>query len=77
MREIAGHTPGKIFLIVLLLSVIAFAVAVFMGVTETPESGEPILIFGWITMPLAIGILFVLFWLVAYLIYFFKFWPYR
>jgi hypothetical protein len=77
MREIAGHSAGKIFLLVLLLSVVAFAVAIFTGVTQAPAEGEPILVFGWITMPLAIGVLFVLFWLVAYLIYFFRFWPYR
>jgi hypothetical protein len=38
---------------------------------------EPFLLFGWITMPLFIGIIFVLFWLISYIIYFFFFWPYR
>lgn len=77
MREMLGHAPGRIYLAVLLLSVLALAVAVGMGITETPDNGEPVLIFGWMTMPLAVGIVFVLIWLVAYLIYFFRFWPYR
>lgn len=77
MREMTSHTPGKIFLLVLALSIIAMMVVVGMGFMETPEGADPILLFGWITMPLAVGIGFVLIWLVAYLIYFFKYWPYR
>ncbi len=77
MKEIIRHTAGRIYLIALLLSVIGFIVALVVGVTETPESGEPIVVFGWMTMPLFVGVLFVLFWLVAYIIYFFFFWPYR
>lgn len=77
MLEISSHRPGKIFLLVLLLSIVAMAVIVGMGYMEAAQDGEPILFFGWITAPLAIGIVFVLVWLVAYLIYFFKYWPYR
>ncbi len=72
MREIAGHWPGRIFLLVLLLSVIVMSVLVVSGATESP-----VLLFGWMTMPLVLGVVFVLIWLVAYLIYFFNFWPYR
>ena len=36
-----------------------------------------VLVFGWMTLPLVAGLAFVFLWLVAYLIYFFKFWPYR
>ena len=72
MREIAGHWPGRIFLLVLLLSVVVMSVLVAAGATEAP-----ILLFGWMTMPLVLGVAFVLIWLVAYMIYFFKFWPYR
>lgn len=77
MREMSGHTAGKIFLAVLALSVIAMLVIVGMGFMETPEGSAPVLIFGWITKPLAIGIAFIIVWLAAYLIYFFKYWPYR
>jgi hypothetical protein len=77
MKEIIRHTAGRIYLIALLLSVVGFIAALVIGVTETPESGEPIVVFGWMTMPLFVGVLFVLFWLVAYIIYFFFFWPYR
>ncbi|TVQ38098.1 MAG: hypothetical protein EA384_10140 [Spirochaetaceae bacterium] len=77
MREMLEHAPGRIYLLVLLLSVILMAVAVFMGVTDAPADGEPILVFGWMTMPLVIGVVFVIVWLIAYLIYFTKHWPYR
>ncbi len=77
MKEMMRHGPGRIYLISLLLSIIVFIVLLFLGVTEVTEAGEPIVLFGWMTMPLVIGVLFVIFWLVAYLIYFFFFWPYR
>ena len=77
MKEMMRHTPGRIYLIALLLSVVVFIAVLFMGLTETPEGGEPLVVFGWMTMPLVIGVLFVLFWLVAYIVYFFFFWPYR
>jgi len=48
-----------------------------LGVTDAPEEGEPTIVLGWMTMPLVLGVLFVLFWLVAYILYFFFFWPYR
>ncbi|TVR05574.1 MAG: hypothetical protein EA403_02275 [Spirochaetaceae bacterium] len=77
MREILAHTPGKIYLLILLLSIVIMAVAVGMGALDTPADGVPILVFGWMTMPLAMGVVFVIVWLIAYLIYFLKFWPYR
>ena len=77
MREMLGHTPGRIYLLVLLLSVVLMAVAVFMGVTDTPADGVPTLLFGWMTIPLVIGVVFVIVWLIAYLVYFIKYWPYR
>ncbi len=77
MKEMMRHGPGRIYLIALLLSIVGFIVLLALGVTELSESGEPVIIFGWMTMPLFIGVLFVVFWLVAYLIYFFFFWPYR
>ena len=70
MREIWGHRPGQIFLIVLLVSMVALLLVIRYFF-------EPILIFGWMPLPFFSGLLFVLIWLVAYLIYFFKFWPYR
>jgi hypothetical protein len=76
MREITGHLAGKIFLLVLLVSVIVLLAFVATGAMEETASG-PFLLFGWITAPLAAGVAFVLVWLVAYLIYFFKFWPFR
>ncbi|HKJ85287.1 MAG TPA: hypothetical protein VKA06_04390 [Spirochaetia bacterium] len=77
MKEMMRHGPGRIYLIALLLSIVGFIVLLALGVTELSESGEPVIIFGWMTMPLFIGVLFVVFWLVTYLIYFFFFWPYR
>ena len=77
MREMLEHTPGRIYLFILLLSVVLMAIAIFVGATDTPADGEPVLLFGWMTMPLVIGAVFVIVWLIAYLIYFIKFWPYR
>jgi hypothetical protein len=70
MREIAKHKPGRIFLIVLLLSII--------GMLWVPRYFfEPRIYCGWLTLPFLVGIIFCLIWLVAYLIYFFRYWPYR
>ena len=77
MREIIRHTAGRIYLIALLLSVIGFIVFLALGGTDADENGEPIIVFGWMTMPLFSGVVFVLFWLITYIIYFFFFWPYR
>ena len=77
MKEIARHTAGRIYLLALVLSVIGFIVLLVLGVTDAPEEGEPVVVFGWMTMPLFMGVLFVLFWLASYMIYFFFYWPYR
>ncbi len=77
MREIFGHTAGRLFLLFLLATMIALVSAVLAGALETAEGEAPVLWFGWITPPLALGILFVLAWLAAYWIYFTFFWPYR
>ena len=70
MREILRHTPGRIFIGILFVSIVGM-----MFVTRYFNSS--ILVFGWITLPLAAGIVFVIVWLAAYLVYFFKYWPYR
>ena len=70
MREILRHTPGRIFIGILFVSIVGM-----MFVARYFSSS--ILVFGWMTLPLAAGIVFVIVWLVAYLVYFFKYWPYR
>ena len=77
MKEMTRHAAGRIYLIALLLSVVVFVGLLFLGVTDAPDDGAPIVLFGWMTMPLVAGVAFVLFWLVAYIVYFFFFWPYR
>ena len=70
MREILKHTPGRIFLSILFLSIV--------GMLFIPRYfSSKILVFGWMTLPLVAGLVFMFVWLVAYLIYFFKYWPYR
>ena len=70
LREVFAHRAGRIFLFVLLLSVVGlFAV--------TPLFSRPVIIMGWISLPFAAGIIFLLIWLCAYLIYFLKYWPFR
>ncbi len=70
MREVFGHWPGRIFLLVLLLSVVGlfFVTSLF---------SKPVIIMGWITLPFAAGVVFILVWLCAYLVYYFKYWPFR
>jgi hypothetical protein len=70
MREIIKHTPGKIFLGVLFISIVGMLFV-------TRYFTNKILVFGWMTLPLFAGFVFVIVWLIAYLIYFFKFWPYK
>ena len=72
MREIWQHTPGRIYLLVLLASIIGVLAVIAVGLLE-----RKILLFGFVTMPLLVGAVFVIVWLIAYLIYFFRFWPYR
>jgi len=68
---------GRIYLGSLLLSVIGFIAFLALGGTTVAAGAQPVLLFGWMTMPLIIGMVFLSFWLIAYLIYFFFFWPYR
>lgn len=77
MKEIARHAAGRIYLILLLLSIVGFILFLAMGGTDAASDGEPTILFGWMTMPLVAGVVFVLCWLFAYIIYFFFFWPYR
>lgn len=77
MKEIARHAAGRIYLTLLLLSIVGFILFLAMGGTDAAPDGEPTILFGWMTMPLVAGVAFVLFWLFTYIIYFFFFWPYR
>ncbi len=62
MREIFRHNPGRIFLVILLLSVIS--------ILWVPKYFfKPHIFFGWLPLPFLAGIIFVLVWLLAYLIY--------
>ena len=70
MREILRPTPGRIFIGVLFLSVVGMLFV-------TRYFTEKILVFGWMTLPLFAGLVMVVVWLIAYMIYFFKYWPYR
>jgi len=70
MREMVRHTAGRIFLCILLLST--------LGMLYVPKYFfQERIFFGCMTLPFLSGILFLLVWLVAYLVYFFFFWPYR
>ena len=77
MKEMARHWAGRIYLIALLLSIIGFIAFLALGGTNADANGDPVIVLGWMTMPLFAGVVFVLFWLVTYFIYFFFFWPYR
>ncbi|TVQ24703.1 MAG: hypothetical protein EA382_08185 [Spirochaetaceae bacterium] len=77
MREMTRHWPGRIYLFLLLLSIIGFIAFLVVGGTGVGPDGLPTIVFGWMTMPLVIGVAFVIFWLITYVVYFFFFWPYR
>ena len=77
MREMGRHVAGRIFLAVLALSVLGMLVLIGMGLMEAAPGKPPLLVFGWMTLPLVAGVVFVIIWLIAYLVYFFKFCPYR
>jgi hypothetical protein len=70
VREIIGHWPGRIFLFVLFLAAVGL-------LAITPLFARAVIIMGWISLPFAAGIIFLFIWLCAYLIYFFKYWPFR
>ena len=72
MREIWQHTPGRIYLIFLLASIVGVLYVIGSGLLE-----QKVLVLGFITMPLLVGAGFVMVMLVGYLIYFFRYWPYR
>jgi len=70
LREILSHRHGRVFVLVLFLAVVGlFAM--------TPFFHNPITLWGWVSLPFASGIVFLAVWLIAYLIYFFKYWPFR
>ncbi len=71
MREMTRHTSGKVFLIVLLGSLI-FTVMI-MPFLFAPNT----VFFGWLTVPLLCGAVLMLVWLVAIVVYVSNFWPYR
>lgn len=77
MKEIVRHGAGKVYLLLLVLSVVGYIAFLAVGGTDAPEGGDPIVLFGWMTMPLVSGVVFILFWLVTYVVYFYFFWPYR
>lgn len=70
MREMLKHTPGRIYLGVLFVSIVGMLFV-------TRYFTAKVVLFGWMTLPLFAGFVFILVWLIAYLIYFFRFWPYR
>ena len=54
------------------LSTVAVIGVVAAGVLE-----NTVVLFGWMTFPLVLGAAYIIVWLIAYLVYFFRFWPYR
>lgn len=70
MREIIKHRGGRIFLFILALTLV-FILCVPNFFTSD------VLLWGFITLPFFSGTVLLLIWLVAYLVYFFFFWPYR
>jgi hypothetical protein len=72
MREITGHTPGKIFMWVLALSAIWYVFVLPFVLQNTTY-----LLFGWMPIVVFFYTLQTTLWLVAFGIYTTKYWPYR
>jgi hypothetical protein len=70
MRELIKHKAGRIYLGVLLLTIIGMLYIV-------RYFGQKILVFGLLPLPFFAGICFLIVWAIAYLVYFFRYWPYR
>lgn len=70
MRELIRHKAGRIYLVVLFLTIIGMLYIV-------RYFNLKILVFGILPLPFFAGICFLIIWTIAYLIYFFKYWPYR
>jgi hypothetical protein len=72
MREVTGHTPGKIVLWILFLSSIWYVLILPFVLQNTSY-----LVFGW--MPLAVFFynLQTIIWLVTLWVYTSVYWPYR
>jgi hypothetical protein len=50
----------------------------FIGMLWAPRYFfEPRIYFGCLSAPYLAGLIFILIWLIAYLVYFFRYWPYR
>jgi len=70
MREVIKHKAGQIYLVVLLFTIIAMLYIV-------RYFSQKILVFGLLPLPFFAGICFLVLWAIAYLVYFFRYWPYR
>lgn len=70
MREVTRHGPGRIFLAVLLASLLFLVfVAPFLYTDK--------LFLGWMSGPFLFGAIVVIIWGIALAIYTFRYWPYR
>lgn len=70
MREVLAHGPGRVF-----LAILAACVVGLLAASWTFHRG--VVVFGWMPLPFALGIGFVLVALVLCTGYLFRFWPYR
>lgn len=70
MRELIKHTAGRIYLGVLFLTIIGMLYII-------RYFNQKILVFGILPLPFFAGVCFLVIWTIAYLLYFFKYWPYR
>jgi len=72
MREITGHRPGRIFCLVLAISIIWWIFIVPFVVQNSNY-----LFLGWMPLVILLWNIQTIIWLVACAIYTSKYWPYR
>lgn len=72
MREISGHRPGRILILILALSLIGYIFIVPFVVQNNNY-----LFLGWIPLVVIFWNIQTVLWLIAIYIYTAKYWPYR
>jgi hypothetical protein len=70
MRECFRHKSGKIFLSILAISILGMLIAPFFFAYQG-------MVLGIIPLPFFVGLVMIIIWFFAYLIYFKKYWPFR
>lgn len=70
MRECFKHTAGKVFILILVISILGMLIAPIFFTSC-------VMVFGIIPLPFFVGLVMIVIWFIAYVIYFKKYWYFR